>query len=235
MRAFASIGFVTALSALMLAACGGEDAASPLIAATPEASGPMENVAEAGAADVAFVLGCGAPFTPDATPATLAAAFGRDNVVPETIDGPEGEQLNVTAIFPNDPERRIEVTFANEEERTGLTSVTVRDHASKWKARGGYTFGDGIEAVEAANGGPFAISGFAWDYGGYVSDWKDGLLGGKGVCRTTVRFVPAGAGIPDSIVGDGISLLSSDPAVRAVAPTVSLFGISYPGSHDGSQ
>lgn len=226
MRALASVGFLMA-SAAMLAACGGEDAATPIPAAASEPSGPMENVAETGAADVAFTLGCGAPFTPDATPATLAAAFGRENVVPETIDGPEGEQLNVTAIFPNDPERRIEVTFANEEERTGLIAVTVRDHASQWKARGGYSFGDGIEAVEAANGRPFAVSGFSWDYGGYVNDWKGGKLELASGCQTVVRFSPEATDIAATIQGDGVSPLSNDPAVKAAKPKVSLFGIGW--------
>ena len=52
----------------------------------------------------------------------------------------------------------------------------------------GYSFGDGIEAVEKANGGPFAVSGFEWDYGGFVTDWKGGKLKEAGGCATTVRF-----------------------------------------------
>lgn len=228
MRALASISLVTVAAVTLLVGCGGEEAAAPLPAvAEPEASGPMANVSEAGAADVSFILGCGAPFTPDATPASLAAAFGRENVVPETIDGPEGEQLNVTAIFPNDPERRIEVTFANEEERTGLTSVTVRDHASRWKAKGGYGFGDGIVTVEASNGGPFAISGFEWDYGGYVTDWKGGKLALAGGCQTVVRFAPESVDIAPGISGDGVTPLSNDPAVLKAQPKVSLFGIGW--------
>lgn len=234
MRAILSAGSLAA-SLVLLAACGGEEAAAPIPAVAQEPSGPLENVAEAGASDVGFVLGCGAPFTPDATPATLAAVFGRENVIPETIDGPEGEPLNVTAIFPNDPQKRIEVMFANEEERTGLVSVTVRDHASLWRGQGGYSFGDGIGAVEAANGKPFVVSGFGWDYGGYVTDWKGGKLGDRGTCHTTVRFAPEATDIAASVSGDGKSPLSSDPAVRAAMPKVSLFGIGYPAPNGGPQ
>ena len=226
MRAILSAGTVFA-TVMLLTACGGEDAAAPIPAVTPEASGPMENAAEASAANVAFILGCGAPFTPDATPATLAAVFGRENVVPETIDGPEGEPMNVTAIYPNDPERRIEVSFANEEERTGLVAVVVRDHASLWKSAGGYSFGDGVEAVEKANGAPFAVSGFGWDYGGFVVDWKGGKLKETGGCATTVRFSPEVEDIAPTIQGDGVTPLSSDPAVRKAQPKVSLFGIGW--------
>lgn len=227
MRAILVTGSLVA-SLAVLAACGGEEATVTVPAETPEASGPLENTAEAGATDVSFVLACGAPFTPDATPATLAAAFGRENVVPETIDGPEGEPMNVTAIFPNDPQKRIEVSFANEEERTGLVAVTVRDHASLWKGRGGYSFGDGIDKVEAANGKPFAVSGFEWDYGGFVTDWKGGKLTETNNCHTTVRFMPEGAEIAASISGDGKFPLSNDAAMKAAKPTVSLFGIGYP-------
>lgn len=234
MRALLAAGSLAALLAL-LAACGGEEAAAPIPAAAPEASGPLENAAEAGAADVGFVLGCGAPFTPDATPATLAAVFGRENVVPETIDGPEGQPMNVTAIFPNDPQKRIEVSFANEEERTGLIAVTVRDHASLWKSQGGYSFGDDIAKVEAANGRPFAVSGFEWDYGGFVTDWKGGRLAETNNCHTTVRFMPESTEIAASISGDGKFPLSNDAAMKAARPVVALFGIGYPAPDAGPQ
>ncbi len=227
MRAIVTVGPVLACVLAVLAGCGGEEAAAPILAVAAEASGPMENAAEAGAADMTFILGCGAPFTRDATPATLAAVFGRENVVPETIDGPEGEPMNVTAIYPKDPERRIEVSFANEEERTGLIAVTVRDHSSRWKGQGGYSFGDGIEAVETANGGPFAVSGFQWDYGGFVTDWKGGKLMATGGCATTVRFSPEATDIAPAILGDGVHPMSNDPAVRKALPKVSLFGIGW--------
>lgn len=46
-------------------------------------------------------------------------------MIPETIAGPEGAQLNVTAIDPTDPARRIEVVFRNKQERTDLSAVMV--------------------------------------------------------------------------------------------------------------
>lgn len=227
MRAIVKVGPILVSALALLAACGGEEAAAPIPTAAPETSGPLENAAESSAANVAFVLGCGAPFTPDATPTTLAAAFGRENVVPETIDGPEGEPMNVTAIYPNDPERRIEVSFANEEERTDLVAVIVRDHASQWKSPGGYSFGDGIDVVEKANGRPFAISGFGWDFGGFAVDWKNGQLKETGGCATTVHFSPDAPDVAPGIQGDGVTPLSNDPVVRKAQPKVSMFGIGW--------
>ena len=180
-----------ALAAVLLGACGGEkDAAVVAPEDTAGAGSLIENAAEAGAADVSFVLGCKAPFTPDATPATLAAHFGRENVIPETVDGPEGQPLNVTAIYPKDPDRRIEVLFANEEERTGLITVMVTQPTSLWKGPGNIAMGAGIADVETANGGAFSVQGFGWDYGGFVSDWKDGKLGGDGGPLPPHRALP---------------------------------------------
>lgn len=219
-----------ALAGVLLGACGGaKDAA---VVAPGDAGGAgslIENAAEAGAADVSFVLGCKAPFTPDATPATLAAHFGRENVIPETVDGPEGQPLNVTAIYPKDPDRRIEVLFANEEERTGLITVMVSQPTSLWKGPGNIGVGASIADVEAANGAAFTVQGFGWDYGGFVSDWKDGKLGGDGgPCRPIVRFQTEGDSVAPEIVGDGVQPLSNDPAVRKADPKVVLFGISWP-------
>lgn len=216
----------------LLGACGGEKDAAPVAPEAAETTTPaIENAAEAGAADISFLLGCRAPFTPDATPATLAAHFGRENVIPETIDGPEGQPLNVTAIYPKDPERRIEVIFANEEERTGLITVMVSEAASLWRGPGEIRIGAGIAAVEAANGAPFVVQGFGWDYGGFVADWKGGKLGEKDGCRPIMRFFTESEHVAPEILGDGVLPMSNDPAVREADPKVALFGISWPAPH----
>jgi hypothetical protein len=190
------------------------DNATP--AATPAAASPRN-----------FALNCVAPFTQDATAATLAAAFGKENVIPETIDGPEGEKLNVTAIYPNDPAKRIEVYFKDEEARTGLVWATVKSDKSIWSGPGGVRIGEGIETVEAANGGVFHVSGFDWDYGGYVNDWKSGkLMETAPGCRTVLRFRRAADNRDRSIIGEG-GRASNLPALRAAKPTVSEFGIRW--------
>ena len=167
------------------------------------------------------------PFTPEATAGTLAAAFGRENVIPETIDGPEGEKLNVTAIYPADPTKRIEVTFTNEEERTGLATVTVKEAASVWTGPGGLKMGDGLDAAEAANGGAFEVAGFGWDYGGYVVDWKGGRLAEPAPgCHASLRFKRDPGNTDMSLLGEG-GRPSDLPALRAAKPTVTEFGIRW--------
>ncbi len=222
--------------ALGLAACGGEKDAAP-IAPAPESapadvSGPAapETPAPDAAAGVAQTLQlvCGAPFAPDATAGTLMAAFGPENVIPETIDGPEGEKLNITAIYPGDPTRRIEVTFRDEEARTGVASVTVKGAGSSWTGPGGIRAGDTIAAIEKANGTPLQIAGFGWDYGGYVTDWSGGKLAQPAPkCRLSVRFDLPGDASSDQLLGDGVQLRSSQALLRSAKPTVVEFGISW--------
>ena len=105
------------LAVLALAIVGCREAGD-----VPEApKGP----APAPAITPSLVIGCMAPFTPLTTRADLAAAFGEGNVTQETVDGPEGIKVNVTAIYPGVARRRAEVSFSDEARGTGLTGVTV--------------------------------------------------------------------------------------------------------------
>lgn len=217
---------------LLAAACGGEADVTPVAESAETPAPAVENaaekgLAEAGIAEVSYVIGCGAPFTRAATPATLATVFGRENVIPETIAGPEGALVNVTAIYPKDSARRIEVVFRNEEERTDLSAVMVTRPESQWSGPGGVRIGDGIAEVEAANGGPFEVMGFQWDFGGFVAHWNGGKLGEASGCAATVRLSPRSETLPPEIVGDGVRPSSDLPAMRAAEPKVSGFGITW--------
>ncbi len=225
---------LSGLALLALAACGGpNDAAGPAAPAeTPAAAAAPAMRIPATAADSLTIL-CGAPFTQDATAASLMKAFGAKAVVPETRDGPDGEKVNVTAIYPADATMRVEVQFANEEERTGLISVTIRGETSQWTGPAGLNLGDGLETVQKLNGGKsFTLSGFGWDYGGFVTDWRGGPLQEPVPrCRTTVRF-----SIPDdvtdtSVMGEGLHS-SDEPAIRTAMPFVQEIGIHWLDAHE---
>jgi hypothetical protein len=102
------------VAVLLIGACGqpvAGDASAPETPAAEAALRAAEGAAAAAASPAGLSLTCAASFTPDATAATLSATFGAQNVIPETIDGPEGEKINVTAIYPSDPAKRIEVYF----------------------------------------------------------------------------------------------------------------------------
>src|SRR5262249_17585108 len=66
----------------------------------------------------------------------------------------------------------------------------IHGSASDWTAPHGLKLGMALEDVEKANGKPFKLSGFGWDYGGLVVDWNKGALGNV-ACRTSGGFCPA--------------------------------------------
>lgn len=176
---------------------------------------------------------CGGPFAQDATAGTLADIFGHENVVPQTIESLDGTKRNVTAIYPMDLSRRIEVAFANEEERTVLTRVSIMGEASQWTGAGGVNLGDGIETIERLNKGPFTLTGFGGPNGGYVTDWQGGALKEVAAgCRSMVRFnIPAEAQGDPTIMGE-VALSSQSPALRAATPYVEEISIRWLEEHE---
>lgn len=87
--------------------------------------------------------------------------------------------------------------------------------------------GAGIAAGATANGMPFEVTGFQWDYGGFRADWTAGRLGEANGCAPYVRLSPDADSLPADIVGGGMQPASGLPAMRAAQPKVSVFGISW--------
>ena len=85
--------------------------------------------------------------------------------------------------------------------------------------------------MAALNGKPFTLSGFEWDYGGFVSDWQGGALAtAAGGCRIGVRFAPPG-NLPEALsrkVSGDMQLSSSSADVRAAKPVVTELSIMWP-------
>lgn len=208
------------VAALALAMAGCREAGETTITAPP---GPKP----APAITPALSIGCMTPFMSTATRAELAAAFGAENVVQQTVDAPEGEKLAVTVLYPNDPKKRAEVVFADDAAGTGLSGVMVGGDASDWSGPSGLKLGDPVDAVERANGGVFMISGFGWDYGGYASDWKGGQLQEAAPgCRGVVRFAPGPDGDATKATGEKAHQ-SDSAAMRAAMPKIVRFGITW--------
>ena len=159
----------------------------------------------------ADVLTCTYPVRENDTPASLQERYGKDARV-ETIYGPEGIELPGVALWPDDPQRRVEVVFSEEGER--LLSFAGVSGKSAWRLAG-LALGDPLAKAQEVNGKPFELWGFSWDYGGYASDFGGGKLTAlPGGCRAIVRFdVPELAEVPSEILGE--VRLSSDDAILA--------------------
>jgi hypothetical protein len=158
----------------------------------------------------------------------MAATFGAANVRSQAVDGPEGSTLQATLVYPDNPRKRLKVLWWDESGRKRPSAITVDGNPSDWRIAG-LTVGSSLEDLAAANGKRFSISGFGWDYGGRVTDWRGGKLAAAKGCTLQVALSPPpGAPQPAKIMGDVVGLGSRDKAVVAARPVVVEIGIGYP-------
>lgn len=202
-------------------------AALPLVACLTATGGPS-------AAAPPDVIDCAA-IPKDADEVALVKRFGRAAVKTVDLDGAEGQTDRGTAVNAADPARRLDVFWTDTTRRRRPASVAIRNR-SGWRVRlaNGATLGLGasLAEVEAANGRPFAVSGFFWDYGGYAKDWRGGALPNlPGGCTLTVRFDPDPKAPPKAAerASGEKDFPSTSPALRAVKPRVSALTLDWGG------
>jgi hypothetical protein len=171
---------------------------------------------------------CASPVAPNDTERSLKQRFGKEAVV-QDLPGAEGEKYKGVVLFPKATDRRIEVAFTDDKAKRA-SGLTLRDTArtSRWNVSG-VTIGSNLAEVQKANGKPFLVSGFEWDYGGFVTDWKGGALSRplQGGCTVTIRF-GKNAAAPKSLLGDGVKAASDNAALVKFAPVVTEIGINFP-------
>lgn len=171
------------------------------------------------------LLACTGPFARNADEAALIKAFGVKNVQRARIGIGEGEKAAGAILFPKDKKRRLELIWQDATKRRRPGTIYIRE-GSAWAVAGpgGARIGIGtaLAAVEAANGKPFKIFGFGWDYSGTASNWQGGRLAKAfGGCSLAVRFEHpqnADAKAVSQLSGDE-EFSSSDPDMRLVKPT----------------
>jgi hypothetical protein len=87
-----------------------------------------------------------------------------------------------------------------------------------------------LAALEKANGKPFKLSGFSADGTAGVAGWEGGALGSlPGGCKVGMKLAAeskAPAEARNAVAGDK-EVLSNDPGVRALKPTVVEILIGY--------
>ena len=159
---------------------------------------------------------CAGPFAADASEAALIRRFGRGNVTFRTVPAAEGEMVRKTILFPKDRARRVEIVWFDEKKRRRPAEVLVYD-PGPWRTPEGIGIDTPLAEVEAANGKPFPLYGFGWDYAGTVIDWEGGRLARTG-CSLLLRFDPR---LPYSPDLDGERRLLSDQGdLRAAGAVV---------------
>tara|TARA_R110002096_G_scaffold292391_4_gene486944 strand:- start:18295 stop:19329 length:1035 start_codon:yes stop_codon:yes gene_type:complete len=115
------------------------------------------------------------PVTVKSTAASLAAALGAKNVVTEEVYIGEGQTETATVLFPGSRKEMI-VFWFDLEGLSDPSMVRISRPGTPWVSPGGLTIGSTLKDLHEANGGPFELYGFEWDYGGRISSWGDGEL-----------------------------------------------------------
>ena len=106
----------------------------------------------------------------------LIRRYGKANVVDKEVDVGEGETAPGTVIFPNEPERSLDIQWKNPSAMDAPSFVTVHGKATHWKTVHGIRLGTSLKELEGINSRPFHLSGFGWDYSGTVMSWEGGVL-----------------------------------------------------------
>ena len=136
-------------------------------------------------------------------------------------------------IFPGDGKRSIELIWQDGAKRRHPATIYIREGSNQSVEDPDGTriaIGTTLAAVEKANGAPFTILGFGWDYAGTATDWRGGKLAkAGGGCRLLLRFHDApdanGAAL-ERVTGDQ-EFASSDADIRAVKPVVGEILLSW--------
>jgi hypothetical protein len=180
------------------------------------------------------VIDCTDAFAPSTSEQALIAKYGKGNVKRDTIYVAEGGEEEGTVLFPNDPKRRLEIVWKNKKQRKSPEWMRVPTE-SRWSVfglRNGTTLADLVKR----NGRDFKFSGFGWDYGGAITDWRGGAMntvGGK-TCHVGVSI---DAVVPDNptksqeaalnaVSGDS-EFLSSSPHLKKIKVQVNEIIVSY--------
>lgn len=211
------VAVLLALSAA-IAACGEGDGARkpvnepPALKIIEQAPEPIAVEADAPGEDAALegLLRRGD------TLATAKARLGQDNVQARALDGAEGETFNGWLLYPDDPDRSIEIAL----DASGKHPVAMllRGQYSAWTRGDGVRIGMTSAELQELNGRPFGFIGFGWDYGGAVIDWRRGELDAGDGPRGSVALCP-----PDEAPEDypsGESTYSSDDPRLIAHPAV---------------
>lgn len=213
------------LACLSLAACRESGDAAPAGSqAAPEASAaPAAKAApEAPPSAVETVPALESLLRPDDTLARVQARIGAAQVVAEELVGAEGETSPGWRLYPDDPERSVEV-WLNESGQP--QALFVRGPKSIWVRADGVRLGMTSVDLQAKNGRPFKFLGFEWDYGGAISDWRGGALAVGGNTHGPVVLCPPDPHPMDYPVGDS-EFASDDPRMVTNPAVVCEFGVN---------
>jgi hypothetical protein len=222
---------------LALAACGSDrgPATDATVSGAQTAAAPATPPADAGAATTpttpnaptspapAALPTIESLLRPDDTLASAQARLGAGNVVVRELAGAEGATFPGWVLYPDDPERMAEAFL--DEANAHPTMLRIGSPESVWQRADGIRIGLDTKALEALNGGPFTFSGFDWDYGGTVTDWRGGKLDPDDRPRGGQTLCPP-ENPPGNYPSGDAPFSSDDPIVRAHPAAICEFSVN---------
>ena len=150
-------------------------------------------------------------------PGTIENIYGSENLVATKVDTGEGELEAGYILFPGTrDEARVILSRDGQPRRFIITQSQ-----SRWTsaAFNGLRMGMNLGELTEVNGGPFTFSGFGWDYGGTVTDWRGGKLTGTVVRLRYASSRLGSEGLPPALLGD-VTISSRDSLVADIGLSV---------------
>lgn len=159
----------------------------------------------------------------------LMELLGNENVQADSIYIGEGAYIWGTTLFKGTP-NEAHIMWADTLQRATPEWVrlgTVENpEQSEWLLEGDLRLGSTLQEVEKANGKPFVLTGFDWDFGGTVNDWKGGKLSFSTDRRSYLSLIFAydsedekQVQLATSVSGDNL-FTSSQPGMYQLNPRV---------------
>lgn len=219
---------------VVAAGCGDRDA-PPAVASGPTAPAAAPPTAAPAAASPAPAAAPAAEvdnrdihalLRPDDTLTSLQARLGASNAVAREIAGAEGETFPGWVLYADDPTRSVEVFL--DEAGAHPAMLRIDSPQSVWRRADGIRIGLTSRELQTMNGRPFEFSGFDWDYGGAITDWRGGALDPKGAPRGGLTLCPPESADENYPSGDA-AFSSDDPRMLAQPAYVCEFMVPIGG------
>ncbi len=177
-------------------------------------------------------VSCEGVFGPKSSDALVRETFGADNVETGTVYGVEGIELLATTVFPDDPHRKMQFTWWDEDKLEYLSSAEL---APSQKTPTGVEIGMSVAEVEAINGAPFTINGFWWDYGGNAVFETGALASPDDGCGFWIHFSPKDD-YPQTLditpIAGEVTVPSDEKLLRELDVRVTQISLGYPWPED---
>jgi len=115
------------------------------------------------------------PITAATTRAELNTLFGKENVRDGSYEGGDAPEA-ATVVMGSDSSASLAVTWSNERVSSVYVCFQTKTGPCRWRTASGIRIGLPIRELERLNGKGFQMSGYGFNSGGAVKNWRKGAL-----------------------------------------------------------